>query len=866
MDGRGYWDALSVTGAGLPSSFAGPLSLIQRLLLTGVSSPANLVGANANVNVLGDGSVGRLTCDPGASLSGMTGGEGGRLSFLFNAGANDLTLTHDAASTAANRFLCPGGTDYLLSANSGVLSWYDTTSSRWRIVSDPQSGGVSGGISTEFWVDVNAAPGGTGSAISPFQTPQEAVDALALTAYTAACINLAPGDHDTAVTVSAGYQITFRGGGRTTTFLSQTAGMTFVVDSANEVRFEDLTVGDILIQDSGAPFPTCSIYAVGVSFWGTNIALDVGATAGGLFWLDDCDVFSTVSLNNHSTWMRNGSSFQSDTLLYDLTASNSSVWNLSVEGGVAVFDICSVTGNLTSPSLPGAAYMDPQSNQTFNDSGGTLTNISVLVKEWYGPITVNGTGITNTIDGTLSLGEALRLIGATTPGAIAGANNDYDAFSTNTVVSRISGAAASSIQSITNGVAGRFAVLINVGANAITLANEGTGTAANRVLCPSATDFDIEVAAAVVLWYDTTSSRWRVIATSTGTGGGGSTPVETTVTPAAQQDDYSPTNWSTTTYLRVSATASLLITGFAARAAGTVVQVRNTSQYLVVLPVEASASTAANRIVASAPAQTHIVLLPGDSVDLVYDGTLARWVPLKLSPVTVSYGIQRLSVPGRLNTPGGSWVLSGSGTLGTPTPAGGGTYADSVSRTTATSKAATLALFGLRSAAQTFLTSQAGGLAGFVFTVGWGITTDSGGTEANYFVGVEGSSGTAIGASDPSALDQNIGFAMDPADTNWYLQHSDTTTPSTRVDLGANFPRDTTSFYRGVIISMPGNVGVASYVVWRQDDLTVLPAIGDISTEIPSVGLQGLAIGCTRASAVSHVLALTQMGVWTPEP
>ena len=44
MDGRGYWDALSVTGAGLPSSFAGPLSLIQQLLLTGVSSPANLVG------------------------------------------------------------------------------------------------------------------------------------------------------------------------------------------------------------------------------------------------------------------------------------------------------------------------------------------------------------------------------------------------------------------------------------------------------------------------------------------------------------------------------------------------------------------------------------------------------------------------------------------------------------------------------------------------------------------------------------------------------------------------------------------------------------------------------------------------------
>lgn len=152
MDGRGYWDALSVTGAGLPSSFAGPVNLLQRLLLTGVSSPANLVGANADVDVLGDGGVGRLTCNAGASLSGMTGGAEGRFAFLLNAGANDLTVTHDAASTAANRFLCPGSVDYVLAANAGVFSWYDNTSSRWRIVADTQSAG--GAVS-----QITATPG-----------------------------------------------------------------------------------------------------------------------------------------------------------------------------------------------------------------------------------------------------------------------------------------------------------------------------------------------------------------------------------------------------------------------------------------------------------------------------------------------------------------------------------------------------------------------------------------------------------------------------------------------------------------------------------------------------------------------------------
>jgi hypothetical protein len=48
--------------------------------------------------------------------------------------ANIITLVHDATSTAANRFFCPNSANVALRPNGWVDIWYDTTSSRWRVV------------------------------------------------------------------------------------------------------------------------------------------------------------------------------------------------------------------------------------------------------------------------------------------------------------------------------------------------------------------------------------------------------------------------------------------------------------------------------------------------------------------------------------------------------------------------------------------------------------------------------------------------------------------------------------------------------------------------------------------------------------
>lgn len=63
--------------------------------------------------------------------------------------------------------------------------------------------------------------------------------------------------------------------------------------------------------------------------------------------------------------------------------------------------------------------------------------------------------------------------------------------------------------------------LANISAYTVTLKHDATSTAANRFLCPSDVDLSLAKDSAVLLWYDDTSTRWRVVG---GTGGSFATP------------------------------------------------------------------------------------------------------------------------------------------------------------------------------------------------------------------------------------------------------------------------------------------------------------------------------------------------------
>jgi phage-related tail fiber protein len=76
---------------------------------------------------------------------------------------------------------------------------------------------------------------------------------------------------------------------------------------------------------------------------------------------------------------------------------------------------------------------------------------------------------------------------------------------------RLSSSAAATITGIAAGASGDTRVLINVGSFSITLAHQTASTAANQFLVSFGADYILSANAAVVIVYDATTTKWRVI-------------------------------------------------------------------------------------------------------------------------------------------------------------------------------------------------------------------------------------------------------------------------------------------------------------------------------------------------------------------
>lgn len=114
----------------------GPLGVAQNGNRVAVISPSQLI-ANQNdwspTNLVTAAEI-RLSTDAARDLTGITAQPSRTRITLLNVGGFNCVLKHDLTSTAANRFLCPGSVDFTLTPNKAVDIWYDTTSSRWRVI------------------------------------------------------------------------------------------------------------------------------------------------------------------------------------------------------------------------------------------------------------------------------------------------------------------------------------------------------------------------------------------------------------------------------------------------------------------------------------------------------------------------------------------------------------------------------------------------------------------------------------------------------------------------------------------------------------------------------------------------------------
>ncbi len=134
--------------------------------------------------------------------------------------------------------------------------------------------------------------------------------------------------------------------------------------------------------------------------------------------------------------------------------------------------------------------------------------------------TYSGISLTGTTDNT----QAWKLSGDLSPTALSGNADDYNPtnLSTNTVLRIDGGASDRNITGLAGGADGLVKILLNVGGtNALVLKNETTSSAANRFALGA--DVTLAASQGAFLWYDSTSSRWRCVATFTTAGGGGGT-------------------------------------------------------------------------------------------------------------------------------------------------------------------------------------------------------------------------------------------------------------------------------------------------------------------------------------------------------
>ncbi len=123
--------------------------------------------------------------------------------------------------------------------------------------------------------------------------------------------------------------------------------------------------------------------------------------------------------------------------------------------------------------------------------------------------------------GSSKINSGFFLTGSISPTQITADQNDYNPSGlSGASVLRLSTDASRNITGLSGGGAGRVAAVVNVGTNAIVLKNASTSSSAGNRFSFSA-DVTLAAKQSVVLWYDSTDARWKLLAGPQAAGGGG---------------------------------------------------------------------------------------------------------------------------------------------------------------------------------------------------------------------------------------------------------------------------------------------------------------------------------------------------------
>lgn len=134
----------------------------------------------------------------------------------------------------------------------------------------------------------------------------------------------------------------------------------------------------------------------------------------------------------------------------------------------------------------------------------------------------------------------------------------------------------------------------------------------------------------------------------------------------------------------------------------------------------------------------------------------------------------------------------------------------------------------LRAAFARVWRGDAAGLGGFFARMRFAFSTTT--ALQRGFFGLTGSTGAIATTQAPSALTSCIGVGWDSADTNLIVMHNDASGACTEVDLGANFPINTSSVYDLSLFAAPNSDRIG----WQVQRLnTGHTASGEATTDLP---------------------------------
>lgn len=170
---------------------------------------------------------------------------------------------------------------------------------------------------------------------------------------------------------------------------------------------------------------------------------------------------------------------------------------------------------------------------------------------------------------------------------------------------------------------------------------------------------------------------------------------------------------------------------------------------------------------------------------------------------------------------------------------------------------------GNAAVAHTFFSTVNSFSGGFLFYAKGGVHTAN--ATSRSFIGCRNTV-TVIGNVDPSTLTNVVFFGNDDTDANLQVMHNDGAGACTKVDLGANFPAQTSSadFYEYILYSAPGQAASIQYYIRHM--FTGNSAAGDITTNMPAAGAPAFVHAWMNAGATASVVRYAHANLYIEGP